>query len=568
MPGTRTTLYDDIMANKQQIGEFLVETGRLTAIQVEDALQYRKAHNIYFGKAVVQLGFLGEDDMAKALSDFLRLPYLKLGRYSIDNEVLKSVPEAIAKKYNILPIFALDDSLTIATADPLDVDMVDDVTEITGMNVNLVITAESDIERNIDLYYNAAKYQAKSEDDKGQMVGPRVISQEIGEDQSAIEAVDLLFEEAVRIGASDIHIEPRQRDVRVRFRVDGVLQEYYTLPKASIAPVVSRTKILSGMDISESRRPQDGRFHLDLLDTRVDVRSSTYPTTNGEKMVMRILDEAKSKIDLHKLGFAPKTLERWRNIITMPNGIVLVSGPTGSGKTTTLYATLNVINSVETNIITIEDPVEYQLESINQAQVNPKAGVTFTVALRAILRQDPDVIMVGEIRDRDTMELAIRSALTGHLVFSTIHTNDAASGITRILDMGIDSYLVSSTVRGILAQRLLRRLCPRCKKPHKPEKTVFDALKLGAEDMKGEFYSSVGCLHCKNTGFHGRESVYELLIPDEKILNMINEHKNVSEIKRAAIENGMQTLAQSALEKAQQGITSMDEVLKVAVSMV
>lgn len=556
------------MAKKQQIGEYLVETGKLTALQVEDALQYRKDHNIYFGKAVVQLGYIGEDDMAKALSDYLRLPYLKLGRYSIDNDVLKTVPEALAKKYNILPIFALDDSLTIATADPLDVDMVDDVTATTGMNVNLVITAESDIERNIDLYYNAAKYQAKSENQAGQMVGPRVISQEIGEDQSAIEAVDLLFEEAVRIGASDIHIEPRQRDVRVRFRVDGVLQEYYTLPKASIAPVVSRTKILSGMDISESRRPQDGRFHLELLDTKVDVRSSTYPTTNGEKMVMRILDEAKSKIDLHKLGFAPKTLERWRHIITMPNGIVLVSGPTGSGKTTTLYATLNVINSVETNIVTIEDPVEYQLDSINQAQVNPKAGVTFTVALRSILRQDPDVIMVGEIRDRDTMELAIRSALTGHLVFSTIHTNDAASGITRILDMGIDAYLVSSTVRGILAQRLLRRLCPRCKKSVKPERSIFDALKIKEAEMVGDFFSSVGCLHCKNTGFFGRESVYELLIPDEKILNMINEHKTVNEIKRAAIENGMQTLAQSAYEKAQSGVTSMEEVLKVAVSMV
>jgi len=322
------------------------------------------------------------------------------------------------------------------------------------------------------------------------------------------------------------------------------------------------------MDISESRRPQDGRFHLELLDTKVDVRSSTYPTTNGEKMVMRILDEAKSKIDLHKLGFAPKTLERWRHIITMPNGIVLVSGPTGSGKTTTLYATLNVINSVETNIVTIEDPVEYQLDSINQAQVNPKAGVTFTVALRSILRQDPDVIMVGEIRDRDTMELAIRSALTGHLVFSTIHTNDAASGITRILDMGIDAYLVSSTVRGILAQRLLRRLCPRCKKSVKPERSIFDALKIKETEMVGDFFSSVGCLHCKNTGFFGRESVYELLIPDEKILNMINEHKTVNEIKRAAIENGMQTLAQSAYEKAQSGVTSMEEVLKVAVSMV
>jgi len=325
--------------------------------------------------------------------------------------------------------------------------------------------------------------------------------------------------------------------------------------------------VLSGMDISESRRPQDGRFHLDLAETDVDVRSSSYPTTSGEKMVMRILDSSKGNIDLHKLGFAPRTLELWRRLITMPNGVVLVSGPTGSGKTTTLYATLNAINSVETNIVTIEDPVEYQLPDINQAQVNVKAGVTFAAALRSILRQDPDVIMVGEIRDRDTADLAVRSALTGHLVLSTIHTNDAAAGFSRILDMGIDSYLVASTVRGILAQRLVRRLCPRCKLPQKPDKALFDALKFTGK-AGDAFFGAVGCLHCKNTGYFGREAVYELLIPDETIMAMINEHRTASEIKRAAVEKGMETLADAALYKAKKGLTSLDEVLKVSASMV
>ena len=301
------------MAQKKQFGEFLIDTGRLSRAQLEDALRYRKQHDIYLGKAVIQLGFIAEEDMSKALSEFLKVPYLKLGRYNIDNSVLEHIPETVAKRYNILPIFALDNSLTVATNDPLDVEMIDDVSHSTGMDVNLVISSESDIERGIDLYYNAEKYKAQTEDDQGQLVGPRVISQEIGEDQTAIEAVDLLFEEAVRIGASDIHIEPRQQDVRVRFRVDGVLQEYYTLPKASIAPVISRVKVLSGMDISESRRPQDGRFHLDLAETDVDVRSSSYPTTSGEKMVMRILDSSKGNIDLHKLGFASRTLKRWRS---------------------------------------------------------------------------------------------------------------------------------------------------------------------------------------------------------------------------------------------------------------
>jgi len=335
-------------------------------------------------------------------------------------------------------MFMIDRALTVAISDPFNIDVIDDISDKTNMDINLVLATESDIEQAIDLFYSAAKYISKTggRTDKD----ARVISKEIDEETEIVEAVNMLFNEGIKMAASDIHIEPREKDVRIRFRVDGVLQQYYTIPKTSMAPLISRIKILANMDIAETRAPQDGRFSYEIDGKKVDVRASTFPAVTGEKVVLRILDESRGRIELHKLGFSEEILKMWREVIRYPNGIILVSGPTGSGKTTSLYATMNVVNTVEVNIMTIEDPIEYKLENINQAQVNNRAGMTFTGALRSMLRQDPDIILVGEMRDVETIELAIRAALTGHLVFSTIHTNDAASSFFAYVRYGIRCF--------------------------------------------------------------------------------------------------------------------------------
>ncbi len=378
---------------------------------------------------------------------------------------------------------------------------------------------------------------------------------------SAVESINNFLNEAVKIGASDIHIEPREKDVRIRFRVDGVLQQYYTIPLERMNSLISRVKILSDMDIAESRKPQDGRFTYRENNIRVDLRTSTFPTPNGEKVVMRILDEKRGRIELNKLGFSERMFKQWRSVIKHPDGIVLVSGPTGSGKTTTLYSTLNLINSVEINIMTVEDPIEYVLENINQCQVNPQAGVTFPLALRTMLRQDPDVILVGEMRDTETIELAIRAALTGHLVFSTIHTNDAASCFTRLLDMGIDSYLVTSTVRAILAQKLIRLLCPQCKKPIEATAHVMET--LGIDKPEGPIFEPKGCIHCRNSGYMGRSGVFELLEPNDEIRKMILERSTSMDIEEKAVQSGMITLKSAVIEYVKDGRTSYSEFARV-----
>jgi type IV pilus assembly protein PilB len=551
-----------MVAEKKRLGDILVETGKLTEEQLHDALRYKEEHNTYLGKAIVTLGFLTEKELAELLSVQLGIPYLNLLTYDIQDDVLRIVDEKFALRHKIMPLFFIENTITVATADPLNVQMVDELSQKTGMDVNLVLATESDIEQAIDLFYGAARYEERTRQQPGQR-GAQIVSREIDQDTEIIEAVNMLFNEAIKIGASDIHIEPRENDVRIRFRVDGVLQQHYTVPKASMAPLISRVKILADMDIAESRKPQDGRFSYTGGEKKVDMRTSTYPTPNGEKVVLRILDESKGKIELHKLGFEEKMLEEWRRVIHLPNGIILVSGPTGSGKTTTLYATLNVINTVDVNIMTIEDPIEYRLENIIQGQVNPKAGLTFAAALRSMLRQDPDIIMVGEMRDVETVELAIRAALTGHLVFSTIHTNDAASCFTRMLDMGIDPYLVSSTVRAVLAQRLIRLLCPRCKKSYTPSPELLQSLKLEHLDEPPLLFQPVGCIHCRNSGYFGRAGVFELLVPGEEIEGLVNRRANATQIQEVAVKNGMITLRDAAMQYVLAGKTSVDEIFRV-----
>lgn len=552
------------MANqrKKQLGQILIDAGKIDEDQLEEALSYKQSRNIYLGKAIIELGLVTEKEMVQTLGDQLKLPYLDLLNYEIQSEVMKYVDEKMAIKQKIMPLFMIDRTISVAISDPLNIEVIDDLMDTTGMEVNLILATETDIEQAIDLYYSAAKFISKTDGKTDKSA--RIVSKEIGEETEIIEAVDMLFNEAIKMGASDIHIEPREKDLRIRFRVDGILQEYYTIPKSSVAPLISRVKILADMDIAESRVPQDGRFSHQLSDRRVDVRASTFPAVSGEKVVLRILDETRGRIELHKLGFSDATLKIWREVIRYPNGIILVSGPTGSGKTTTLYATMNLVNTVEVNIMTIEDPVEYQLDNINQAQVNSRAGMTFTTALRSMLRQDPDIIMVGEMRDVETIELAVRAALTGHLVFSTIHTNDAASSYTRMMDMGLDSFLISSSVRAILAQRLIRLLCPKCKEEIEATEAILKSMGIDG-DYKGKVFNATGCAHCKNSGYHGRAGVYELLLPDEEIANMVNKGATAEEIKQAAEKNGMTSLKEAALEFVNMGQTSVEEMVRITI---
>ncbi|MFQ6612733.1 MAG: GspE/PulE family protein [Fidelibacterota bacterium] len=551
---------------KKRLGEILVDAGSITEDQLNAALEYKSDHGVYLGKAIIELGFLTEKQLLKSLGGQLDMPFVDLSNYKIQEEVLRYVDEKLAREHIVMPLFAIDNILTVASADPMDISVIDELSQnYEGGEINLVLATEKEIEQAIDLYYSASRYLAEAESGDGDQAS-RVVSKEIADDTETVEAVDMLLNEAVRIGASDIHVEPRVDDVRIRFRLDGVLQQYYTVPKENMAALISRVKVLSDMDIAESRVPQDGRFSYRTKDSEIDLRASSFPTPNGEKIVLRLLDPTKGKIDLDKLGFLSKMLKQWKKLIKTPNGIILVTGPTGSGKTTTLYATLNIVNSVEVNIMTVEDPIEYQLDNINQSQVNAKAGMTFSIALQAMLRQDPDIILVGEMRDIETIDLAIRAALTGHLVFSTLHTNDSASSFTRLLDMGVDTFLVSSSIRGILSQRLVRLLCDRCKTPLEPDEATLKTLEIESpETVKNKLFQPVGCVHCKNSGYQGRVGIYELLVPDDEIVALVNKHATSTEIEEVAVRKGMVTMHESAQVLVKEGRTSISEMIRVTI---
>ena len=556
--------------DRKELGQLFIEAGRIDSAKLEEALAYKKEHNVYLGKAMVLLKMVTEEEVIKMISEQLRIPWIDPLTYKIKKRTLNLISEESAKRLNVMPLFHFENVLTVACADQNDVHVVDELSEETVMEINIVLATERNIEQALELHHRAQSYeeletqqQAAVAKEKIDSPSSSVVSTEISDDTEIVEAVDMLMNSSIKMGASDVHIDPREKDVRIRFRVDGVMQQYYTIPIKSLPSVISRLKILSGMDIAETRRHQDGRFRYEADDTIVDVRCATYPTPQGEKIVMRILDASRGQIALDKLGFNDKMTAQWDKIIHAPHGLVLVTGPTGSGKSTTLYATLNVVNSVEINVLTVEDPIEYQLDNINQSQINEKAGVTFSASLRAMLRLDPDIIMVGEMRDRETIELAIRAALTGHLVFSTLHTNDASSAYTRILNMGVDAFLVSSTVRAVLAQRLIRRLCPQCKKAIKPTKAMLKYLNI-KDDFKGELFKPVGCFACRNNGYAGRAGVYELLIPNEEIFDLVNKHATSHEIEKVAIREGMVTLNESARQYVLDGITSIDEMSRTS----
>ena len=557
--------FDKEMAGMKDIElilERLINSGLVTKEQLARAQEHATLSGVPIERALVKDGIISEEDFANTIADELSIPFMDLKDYLIDSDTIKLIPEKLAHDKNIIPLFKIGNALTIAMVDPQDIMVIDEVRLKTGLDVEPVLATESSIRGAIEQFYGVT---GSMEDvlesiDKQKLIKlPDNVSAKVLEDlaQEApiVKFVNLLIMEAVKSRASDIHIEPEEDTLRIRFRIDGFLHEISSPPKHMQSAIISRVKVLSKMDIAEKRKPQDGQLQIKIENRNIDVRVATFPTVYGENVVLRILDKANVILELSQLGFAKDTLAVFQELIKRPNGIFLVTGPTGSGKTTTLYAAIQTINTEEKNIITLEDPVEYHLPRIRQSQINTKAGVTFASGLRSILRQDPDVIMVGEIRDLETADIAVQAALTGHLVFSTLHTNDAAGTISRLLDMGVEPFLVSSSVIGILAQRLVRTVCPKCKTPYKQTE----------EGKEYTYYHSKGCSYCKNTGFHGRLGLFELMVIDDKIRKLIALKASSDEIRKAAVASGMKTLRDDGVIRARAGITTLEEVIRVSI---
>lgn len=551
-----------------RLGVMLLEAGLISEDQLQSALESQNGRSL--GRVLVELGFVSEGDIAKTLADKMHLEYVDLAGADIDPHAATLVSEDIANKYNLLPIGFEDDKLIVAMSDPANIFAIDDLRIVTGREIIPVVARESEL---------AAALGKLAEMDKSveQMVetaaGEEAIV-ETGEEAEEEEAdnapivklVNLIITEGVRERAGDIHVEPQEKDVRIRFRIDGVLHEIMRSPKKVQNGLISRLKILGGMDIAERRVPQDGRFGVTVDKRSVDFRVATLPTIHGEKVVLRLLEKESVLMSLDDLGFLPQTLDRFKLSFTKPYGAMLVTGPTGSGKTTTLYAALSLLNVPEKNCITVEDPVEYRLPGLNQVQVNVKAGMTFAAGLRSILRHDPDIVMIGEIRDQETALIAVESALTGHLVLSTLHTNSAAAALTRLTEMGVEPFLISSAVDCVVAQRLARRLCRECREEYVPSREALEKAKFPVTgDELPKLYKARGCNKCNNTGYKGRVGVYEALVVSEAIERLTVDRATSDEIQRVAVEEGMMTLRQDGIEKARQGMTSVEEVMRVLV---
>jgi type IV pilus assembly protein PilB len=557
-----------------KLGDLLVEAGVIAKSTLDAALEEQKISRMRLGEILLKNGWLTERQLADALSKQLKLPLISLAKYKPSPEAIKIIPETVAQRLEVVPLAILDSGkLAIAMSDPLNVIAVDELRMITNAEFDINVATASDVRRALMNFYkvqgslNAAigEFEASS-DDFATSISSAGLAQDVAgvsaEDAPVVRLVSNILEQAVKDQVSDVHIEVYEKVSKVRFRVDGALYEYIEYPSSLHPAVISRLKIIAGMDISERRKPQDGRIIVRVLDKRIDLRVNTLPTLYGEKVVMRLLDQSASKVGLTNLGLFEDDISVLNRNINAPHGIFLITGPTGSGKSTTLYSLLEILNQPDVNVITVEDPVEYTMAGINQVQVNEKAGLTFTEALRSILRQDPDSIMIGEIRDFPTAELAIRAALTGHLVLSTLHTNDAPSSVVRLIDMGIAPYLISTSLIAVVAQRLLRRLCPRCKAEYPlPESIAYShGLQPGMP-----VYSAVGCDDCRNTGYKGRIAIVEVMEVNDRIKDLINANAPVPSIRQAAMESGMHLLVQSALRNVISGVTSVEEMLALSV---
>jgi type IV pilus assembly protein PilB len=559
------------MANlNRPIEEILLEEKLITGDQLDYARKEAGKSGMDIENTLIRLGFVTEDIIVSRIARLTSVPYIKLDNYLISPEVINLVPEDLARKHKLIPLFKIENNLTVAMANPRDIVALDELRLKAGLKyIDTVISSKSDIENAIDQYYGTTG-DVKTIVEGIDISELRKVSEEtdperlaqISEETPVVKLVNLLIQEAVKSKASDIHIEPDLDILRVRYRVDGILYESYKLPKHLSGLVISRIKILGGLDIAERRKPQDGRFRLNTENHEIDIRLSSFPTIYGENLVLRILDKTSVLLNLTDLGFGTQDFNKFNSLIHSPYGIILVTGPTGSGKTTTLYAALSEIDSLEINILTIEDPIEYQIPLLRQTQINPKAGLTFASGLRSILRQDPDVIMVGEIRDAETADIATQAALTGHLVFSTLHTNDAAGALNRLIDMGMEPFLISSSVIGIIAQRLVRLVCPKCRTDYVPPEQMLKDLKIEARSGT-KFYRGKGCDNCKGTGYTGRKGIFEVLVINEEIRKLIISKASSSTIKQAAIKSGMTTLLEDGLNKAKNGVTTLEEVIRL-----
>lgn len=552
--------------NKQKkLGELLVDAGKLSEEKLEQLLSLQKGTGKKLGELLIEKNIFTEDEILKVLEIQLGIQKIDLGEYFIEPQVPTLIQEKIARRHILIPVKRVEKKLFVAMNDPLNVVAIDDIRLITGLEPYPVIASKGDILNAINTYYGKAMAESAIAEFKKQ--NKRDLDQEFLEDEMAnelknapvVRLVNTIIKQAVSQGASDIHIEPFENILRIRFRIDGDLREIMDSEKSTHSAILTRIKIMASLDIAEKRIPQDGRIELNVDGKEVDLRISTLPTVFGEKIVIRILDRSGFLLDRSDLGFTDVNNVLYEKIIRNPNGIILMTGPTGSGKTTTMYTILREINDSKKNIITVEDPVEYRLYGINQVQVNNKAGLNFASGLRSILRQDPDVIMIGEMRDTETTEIAVRAAITGHLVISTMHTNSAAATVSRLLDMGIESYLISSSVVGIIAQRLVKKLCEKCKTLVELDETQKKS--LGITD--GKIYQKNGCNHCNQTGYKGRTGIHEIMIINRGIREVIDRRGTMDEIEDIASKNGMTTLTQSCRELVLNGTTSYEEYLRV-----
>jgi len=557
---------------KVRIGDLLVASGEITEEQLSAALAEQKKSGMKLGRILITLGYVEEDKFLQFLSEQLGAPFYDLKSFNYDPEVVARLPETYARRYRALVLEEKDHDLVVGMVDPMDIFAYDELSRQLGQAISVAVVRESELLSMLDLAYRRTGdiVSFASELDGELSTDQFTLTYEASEEEANTPVARLLhsiMEDAVQIRASDVHIEPDESVLRIRQRVDGVLQEQTVKETRIATALVSRLKLMAGLDISEKRLPQDGRFEIQVKDKPIDVRLSTMPVTHGESVVMRLADQSDALADLEKVGMPPEMLKRFRFLITRPNGLVLVTGPTGSGKTTTLYGALNELNSSEKKIITVEDPVEYQIERINQVQVNTKIGLTFATVLRATLRQDPDILLLGEIRDRETAEIALRASMTGHLVLSTLHTNDAISSATRLLDVGVEGYLAASSVRGIIAQRLVRRVCDRCSEPAELDDQQFawlDAL-VGVERAHQlNFMAGKGCNRCNRTGYYGRIGVFELLEMTEDLGNALRADDAVAFAELARRQPNYRPLVLNALDFALRGQTSISEVLALS----